>query len=275
LNELLSDLNITVIKCGAYHTMALTQSGEVYTWGSNYLGQIGFGDNKMNLIPTKVKGLDENEIKMISCGFNHSMALTESGSVYSWGYNRFGQLGFGNKKYSNTPKQIEMKDIIIDKITCGAIHSLFLTNNGVIYAFGDNSLGQIGNGMKGNIEKTPKKLNHEKRFIDIASHWRTYLSIAQSLDNKYYVWGHCKEENILIPIETKLKSFNEILVSYSENCLEMSEKFIEFNDLFISDGFYEREFDEIEKMGEGSFGEVVKVNFKGETQKWAIKKNKF
>jgi alpha-tubulin suppressor-like RCC1 family protein len=272
LNELLSGLNITVIKCGAYHSMALTLSGEVYTWGSNYLGQIGCGDNNNKSVPTKVKGLNENKIKMISCGFNHSMALTESGCVYSWGYNEFGQLGIANQIYSNSPKQIEMKDMIIDKIACGHSHSLLLTNNGVIYAFGDNSLGQIGNGIKGNIERKPKKLNHEKRFLDIASHWRTYLSIAQSLDNKYYVWGYCKEENILIPIENKLKSFDEILVHYSGNCLEMSEKFIKFNDLFITDGFYEREFDEIEKIGEGSYGKVFTVNFKGKTEKWAIKK---
>jgi serine/threonine protein kinase len=165
-----------------------------------------------------------------------------------------------------------MKDIIIDKITCGHSHSLLLTNNGVIYAFGDNSLGQIGNGMKGNIERTPKKLNHEKRFIDIASHWRANISIAQSLDNKYYVWGNCKEEINLIPIETNLKSFNEILVHYSGNFLEMSEKFIEFNDLIFNNGFYEREFDEIEKIGEGSYGKVFTVSFKGGTEKWAIKK---
>jgi hypothetical protein len=52
----------------------------------------------------------------------------------------------------------------------------------------------------------------------------------------------------------------------------MSEKFIKFNDLFITDGFYEREFDEIEKIGEGSYGKVFTVNFKGKTEKWAIKK---
>jgi hypothetical protein len=84
LNESLSDLKIAVIKCGAYHSMALTQSGQVYTWGENYLGQIGFGDNKMKLTPTKVESFNEIKFKMISCGFNHSMALTESGCVYSW-----------------------------------------------------------------------------------------------------------------------------------------------------------------------------------------------
>jgi alpha-tubulin suppressor-like RCC1 family protein len=274
LNESLSVLDITVIKCGASHSLALTQSGEVYAWGSNFRGQTGCGDNNKKLIPTKVKVLNEYKIKMISCGFNHSMALTESGCVYSWGYNHRGELGIGNTENSNTPKQIEMKDIIIDKITCGESHSLLLTNNGVIYAFGNNIFAEIGNGMKGNIERTPIKLNHEKKFIDIASHWKTTISLAQSLDNKYYVWGKCKEQIILIPTETKLKSFNEILVHYSGNTLEVSEKFIEFNDLFITNGYYERVFDEIDKIGEGSYGTVFKVNFKGYTEKsmWAIKK---
>jgi hypothetical protein len=208
---------------------------------------------------------------MISCGYNHSMALTENGCVYSWGSNLCGQLGIANTINSYTPKQIEMKDIIIHKIICGESHSLLLTNKGVIYAFGNNFFGQIGNGMKGDI-KIPIKLNHEKRFIDIASHWNSNISIAQSLDNKYYIWGDCKEQQILIPTKTKLKSFNEILVHYYGFSLEKSEKFVEFNDLFFKNGYYEREFDEIEKIGEGSYGIVYKVNFKGARNSYAIKK---
>jgi hypothetical protein len=271
LNELLSDLNITVIKCGAYHSLALTQSGEVYAWGDNYWGQIGCGDNFDKSMPTKVKAFNEIKIKMISCGYEHSMALTEKGCVYSWGCNQGSRLGIANTINSNTPKQIQIKDIIIDKITCGSYHSLLLTNNGVIYAFGHNFFGQIGNGIKGDIE-TPIKLNHEKRFIDIASHWNSNISIALSLDNKYYIWGDCKEQQILIPTQTKLKSFNEILVHYFGYCLEMSEKLIEFNDLFFENGYYERDFDEIEKIGEGSYGTVFKVKVKGSTNIWAIKK---
>ena len=53
----------------------------------------------------------------------------------------------------------------------------------------------------------------------------------------------------------------------------MSEKFIEFNDLFFENGYYERDFDEIEKIGEGSYGTVFKVNRKGYTKNWAIKKS--
>jgi alpha-tubulin suppressor-like RCC1 family protein len=100
LNNFLSDLNINAIKCGVNHSLALTQSGEVYGWGCNEFGQIGCGDNNVKVMPTKVTGLNENKIKMISCGENHSLALTESGCVYSWGDNSRGALGIENGSWT-------------------------------------------------------------------------------------------------------------------------------------------------------------------------------
>ncbi len=63
-------------------------------------------------------------------------------------------------------------------LTCGAVHSLLLSKDGFIYWF--------GNGMSGRNQFKPEKLNHEKRFIDIASHWNEGISIALSFDNVYY-----------------------------------------------------------------------------------------
>ncbi len=185
LNNFLSDLNINAIKRGVNHSLALTQSGEVYGWGCNEFGQIGCGDNNVKVMPTKVTGLNENKIKMISCGENHSLALTESGCVYSWGDNSRGALGFENIEKSNTPKQIEIKDNFIDKITCGAFHCLLLTKNGDIFAFGSNNFGQVGNGMIGKNQFKPEKVNHENIFIDIAAHFDESISIALSFDNTY------------------------------------------------------------------------------------------
>jgi alpha-tubulin suppressor-like RCC1 family protein len=144
VNEKLSDLNIIDVKCGYSHTLLLTSSGEVYAWGSNYYGQIGNGCNEDQNTPIKVNGFNNERIVMISCGGYHSMVVTESGRIYSWGYNYWGQLGSGNTVDSNAPKLIEMEAIIIKRISCGRNHSLLLSNNGVIYAFGDNLQGQIG-----------------------------------------------------------------------------------------------------------------------------------
>jgi alpha-tubulin suppressor-like RCC1 family protein len=73
----------------------LTNSGEVYAWGCNYLGQIAnerSGINEYQLIPIKVNVFNKEKVVMIFCGSDHSLALTESGRVFSWGYNRSGQL---------------------------------------------------------------------------------------------------------------------------------------------------------------------------------------
>jgi alpha-tubulin suppressor-like RCC1 family protein len=144
LNALLSELNIIDIKCRAFYSIGLTESG-VYEWVSN------------ELKPIKVNGLEDEKVVMISCGYWHSMALTESGRVFSWGGNRSGQLGIGNTIDSNKSKLIKLNDVIIQKINCGRNHSLLLSSDGDIYAFGDNSWGQIGNGNK-EIQLKPLKL---------------------------------------------------------------------------------------------------------------------
>jgi hypothetical protein len=257
INEVFSDLNIDAIKCGEKHTLVLTSSGEIYSWGDNEYGQVGSDDYEDQLIPVKLDCFNNEKVVMISCGVWHSMALTECGHVFSWGYNNSGQLGHGNTTSSYTPKQIELEGIIIDKISCGAEHSLLLSD-GVIYAFGDNYWGQLGNGKTEN-QLIPVKLEYENKFIDIAAHFSLNISVSLSVDNIYYVWGECDEENILIPINTNFNSFNEVFLSYFSIQYESSDKLIEFEDYLFRFGFYNNEFEEIEELGGGSFGTVFKV----------------
>jgi alpha-tubulin suppressor-like RCC1 family protein len=143
LNQYLDNEFVIDVSCSAYHSLVLTNCGEVYAWGDNYFGQIGNGCYDSQLIPIKVKGFNNERVVMISCGWNHSMALTECGHVYSWGYNRNGQLGIGNTVNSNKPKFVAVIDenkcnVFIEKISCGSYNSLLLSSNGYIYAFGSN-----------------------------------------------------------------------------------------------------------------------------------------
>jgi alpha-tubulin suppressor-like RCC1 family protein len=97
-------------------------------------------------------------------------------------------LEIGVNENSDEPKLIELKNFWITKISSGKLHNLLLSNDGVICGFGDNHFGQIGILTKENQIK-PTKLNHEKKFIDIASHWNYSISIALSGDNVFYIWG--------------------------------------------------------------------------------------
>jgi hypothetical protein len=255
----LSALQIVDLKCGYFHSLALSQSGEVYFWGS-FDRQVVKNCVVAQFTPIKVNGFNDEKVIMISCGGSHSMALTESKQVFSWGYNSFGQLGIGTKKNTNKPKRIKLDGVKIHKICCGYNHSLLLSEEGDIYAFGNNNFGQIGNGNKGNVLK-PFKLNLKERIIDIATHFDASISLCLSNDDIIYCWGSCDfNEGSLIPVKTSFKSFNELFSHYYNLSIEVSDEIIGLSHL--RNGMYQKCLIEMEKRGEGSFGEVFEVKNK-------------
>ncbi len=230
LNQYLNNEFVVDISCGELHSLVLTNCGEVYAWGRNSEGQIGNGCNSNQLIPIKVKGFNNERVKMISCGWKHSMALTECGHVYSWGSNYSKQLGIGNTVLSNEPKFVAVIDenkcnVFIEKISCGFGHSLLLSSDGNIYAFGSNEFGELGNQKEKN-ELSPHRIKIETKFIDISSRWNKEISIALSQNGIYYIWGQCGEEIIRTPKPTNFKSFVEIYAEY----FKITHKAINFED---------------------------------------------
>jgi hypothetical protein len=288
-NQYLSDKQIIDICCGAYHTLLLTNSGEVYAWGWNEFGQIGNernGSFECQSIPIKVNGFNNEKVIRISCGYRHSMALTESDRVFSWGYNSRGQLGYNNIEGVNKPSLVLISnEISIKKISCGRDHSLLLSRDAHIYWFGENVI---------ETQKTPKKLTINK-FIDIESNYNFKILTALSVNGIYYVWGEFGEKE---PKETEFKSFNDIFIHYfgithkthnfftkkqkqllqnqTSRHLKTSENFDLKVDLQnLENNKYEKEFEEKNLIGCGSFGIVYKAIEISNGKVYAIKKIAF
>jgi alpha-tubulin suppressor-like RCC1 family protein len=153
---------VKAIAAGDAHSLALTESGEVYAWGWNREGQLGLGemgDWKVRLTPTKVEGLPK--VKAIAAGGVHSLALTESGEVYVWGYNASGQLGLGDWEARLTPTKVEGLPKV-KAIAAGGGYSLALTESGEVYAWGNNAIGQLGLGDR-EERLTPTKVTDLRR----------------------------------------------------------------------------------------------------------------
>ncbi len=254
LNKYLSDKYIIDICCGSHHSLALTDSGEVYAWGRNYDGQVGNGRGgkyKYQLKPVKGNGFNGEKVTMISCGSRHSMALTSSGRVFSWGCNKCGQLGINNINNMDVPCFVTLRyKTPIKKISCGEEHSLLLSSYGEIYWFGNNGIEEL---------ITPIKLIHTNIFIDIASNPFHKISFAHSINGIYYAWGKCQEEVIKEPKMKIFKSFNDVFAYY----LQITHKTFESNSSsskeFIPNGKYKKEFLESSEIGSGSYGKVFKV----------------
>lgn len=136
--------NVKEASAGFGHILALKNDGTVWSMGCNKYGQIGNGivaNTQENKSFKKVQGLES--IKHISAGYRHSMALSNKGTLFSWGHNLNGELGIGD--IGNTPEPVKTKDIPnIDKIDAGHDYSIASDTSGNIWGWGDNNYSVIG-----------------------------------------------------------------------------------------------------------------------------------
>src|SRR5579859_4959203 len=84
---------VTAVSSGIGFSVALLNTGQVYAWGANNVGQLGDGNTTASATPVRVRGL--SHVKAISAGGFSSVALLDSGGVMAWGDNQVGQLGDG------------------------------------------------------------------------------------------------------------------------------------------------------------------------------------
>lgn len=147
----LADESIIAIVAGDAHSLALSEAGRVFAWGANSHGQLGDGSSISRNAPVAVMAeglLTGMRVVAIAAGGNHSLALTEDGRVFAWGLGTSGQLGRGNNTTSLTPVAVTHDGALFGKrvmaIAAGGQFSLALTTEGLVYAWGSNSSGQLG-----------------------------------------------------------------------------------------------------------------------------------
>ncbi|XP_072291659.1 probable E3 ubiquitin-protein ligase HERC3 [Eucyclogobius newberryi] len=125
---------IRASSCTDDEVMLLTRKGQVLCF------------HKGN--PRPVKGLSGVPVSQVSCGSQHSVALTKDGHVFTWGQNSRGQLGLGQESFRVTsPVQVpSLSDLPLVQVAAGGEHSFSLSLSGAVFGWGNNSCGQLGLG---------------------------------------------------------------------------------------------------------------------------------
>ncbi|KAA0721994.1 putative E3 ubiquitin-protein ligase HERC4 [Triplophysa tibetana] len=159
---------IKSIACGESGGVVLAHGGNVFIISKSTLC-------------TPLKDLANRHVIQISCGDQHSMALTQEGQVFVWGENSHGQLGLGEgRSGSQTPQHVQFLDgVPLAQISAGGDHSFVLSLSGVVFGWGKNSSGQLGLGdtRDRHVPTVIRSLNGKKtQFISCGGEHTATLS---------------------------------------------------------------------------------------------------
>ncbi|ETI51082.1 hypothetical protein F443_05511 [Phytophthora nicotianae P1569] len=130
----LKDTTVTVIACGGSHSGVVTVHGDVFTWGSGSLGQLGLGKTRSRSLPSRVRVLQDAEVTQLSFGEWHSMALCRDGTLYAWGFGEEGQLGLPDEDLEPT-RRVALLPVPVHAlsgtgatmVSCGGSHTFVVT----------------------------------------------------------------------------------------------------------------------------------------------------
>lgn len=157
LTELPYETYIGQLACGGNYTLGITKRGELWSWGRFQASNFPrlFTDSWCNGYEAKgengIKGL---KLAQVRAGDQHMGVLTKEGELYTWGYNDFGQLGWGLHGEGRVGQQRPQKvagplegEMIVD-FACGGGHTVAVTRSSRVFGWGSNTNGQLGHAMR-------------------------------------------------------------------------------------------------------------------------------
>lgn len=178
----------TAVAGGGWHSLALLADGTVLAWGYNNAGQLGIGGTTNQVWPAPVAGLID--VVAIAAGGYHTLALTRDGRVWSWGANNYGQLGRASGDLTRPAPVPGLSGIVAIAAGHGEGNfSMALRSDGTVLTWGENTYGQLGNGVYGGSYLNPApitRLDHGS-VTAIAAGDRHAMLI--DVNGRVYSWG--------------------------------------------------------------------------------------
>ncbi|XP_030881180.1 E3 ubiquitin-protein ligase HERC2 [Leptonychotes weddellii] len=137
----LKGLKVIDVACGSgdAQTLAVTENGQVWSWGDGDYGKLGRGGSDGCKTPKLIEKLQDLDVVKVRCGSQFSIALTKDGQVYSWGKGDNQRLGHGTEEHVRYPKLLEgLQGKKVIDVAAGSTHCLALTEDSEVHSWGSN-----------------------------------------------------------------------------------------------------------------------------------------
>ncbi|HUI05158.1 MAG TPA: MBG domain-containing protein, partial [Acidimicrobiales bacterium] len=177
---------VVAVAAGQDMSEAMTAGGLVYAWGDGATGALGDGKNVNETIPVEV---NVASVTALAAGGYHSLVIA-AGTVYAYGYGAFGQLGNGAVKNAATRVKVDLPTGVNGTaVAAGLYFSMAIGSNHRLYAWGDNTYGQLGNGTETSSSE-PVLVNMPAGVTPVSIAAAAYSAYAIGSDGNLYAWGY-------------------------------------------------------------------------------------
>jgi alpha-tubulin suppressor-like RCC1 family protein len=173
------------IEASWIHTCALTAEGAAHCWG-NWRGQV---DGTFDLTPVELPG--GHTFASLHSGSTHTCGITMTSGTWCWGDNVSGQLGDGTTSSGGIPVRVATQHFVAVATGTAANfgkrnHTCAVTNTGVVYCWGLNHLGQLGDGTT--VDRlVPTRVLSKERFVAVGA--GDFFSCAMTFEGRVFCWG--------------------------------------------------------------------------------------
>lgn len=179
--------HVVSVAAGGEHTLAATENGDVYAWGSSAFGKTGHTETGIE----KVAGLQN--ITQVTAGRWFSAALDANGTVWTWGRNEVKELGREiSGEETSVPSAIpDLEDVV--SISAMDRHTLAVKQDGTLWAWGWNAVGQVGDGTLENRQSPVKIMDNvllPNSTEKLTASAGVEFSVVLDGNSKVVAWGN-------------------------------------------------------------------------------------